>query len=321
MNEPTGIEELVRQGREAFQKRNLPQAIAAFEAAVAQAGTRLDIRNLLAQTYFVAKEYDKSLEQFQRIIELDPLEGNALVNMGAIYNRKGEFKQAIDVLRRGLRKVKNSAEAYYNLGISYRGQGQTTMAVSAYREAIRLNPEMADAHQNLANLYIEVGNTQQAISHYKKALEINPNFERARQGLSKALGAADEARQAVSPFGRLVDAEKYTNTAPSEPTRELTSTERFEDRRKLHAMTGDIRTATEELVQHLRETMIPCLMTLTRAVAQSADAPFRVEQPLKTYQQAILKNQELRRLLKRKMLELRAHEELINTPNLSSDKE
>ena len=62
------------------------------------------------------------------------------------------------------------------------------------------------------------------------------------------------------------------------------------------------------------------MLTLNRAVLQVNEAPSVLTKSAEEFREALLQNIELRRVLKRKILELRAHEELMNTPNLQDPK-
>ena len=71
------------------------------------------------------------------------------------------------------------AEAYNNRGLIYNKQGNFTQAMSDYNKAIEINPNYAEAYNNRGIIYNKQGNFAQAMSDYNKAIEINPNFAEA----------------------------------------------------------------------------------------------------------------------------------------------
>ncbi|MBW3542552.1 MAG: tetratricopeptide repeat protein [Planctomycetes bacterium] len=306
----------LEQARRHVRHKEFADAIALFEQLLAEEPTCVAALEGLAAAQFLNGDLDGAVEAYTRITRLDVRNGKALINLGAVYNRQGEYAKAADAVRRGIQREKKSAQGYYNLGIAQKHLGQKSMAVNAYREAIRLDPQMVEAYLNLANLYLEMGSTSQAVDHYKKALEVNPEFERARHGLLAAESADGAARKAFSPFGRLVDTERTGAKGSAVCVRNLSQTERFEDRQGLHAKAVKATAATKAFLNHCRDELLPSLLALSRAVAQSTETPAAIVKYYDMFDAAVARNAVLRRELKWAVLEIRAHEELMNTPDL-----
>lgn len=271
----TEIESLCQRARECVRRRQIPEAIAFYEQAL-----QVDERDQrphegIATAAFLVADYDRAEKHFKRLSQLDPRRADPLVNLGAVYNRRSSYVEAVRVLRQALSKNRKCAEAYYNLGIAYKGQNQLSMAISAYKEAIRLAPDMPEAYQNLANTYVDMGNLQQAILNFHRALQINPAFEKARRGLEHAQQLVEAQAQSASPFGRLVDAahlsQRSTHASPSPPLRALTEVERLEDRQAVQRLAGAFETAAQEVLRRLKEDLTPALLGVSHAFAQSDD--------------------------------------------------
>lgn len=313
MSEPTDFNSILKQAKRCLRAGDDEQAIVLLEQAVNIDADRADVHDALAAAYYRKRRYEKAIEHFTAVARLNPTQARTEINIGAIHNRLGQYDQAVHSLRRGIQKDRKCSEGYYNIGLAYRGLNQLSMAVSAYREAIRLNPEMAEAHQNLANVYVEMGNHQQAILHYKKALEIRPGFERAERGLIAAQKAKEQAERAISPFGRLVS-EEQLHAAAAAATRELSDEERMEDRHEVHqlsvAATGD----TSQWLDCLRNEVEPALKGLARALAEGEEAPIFLANALPTFRTAVTNCRDQRTTQKRKLDELRSHEQYISDP-------
>src|SRR5579872_1707715 len=227
MTNAVSFEDLCLTGRQHLKAGRLDDAIAAFQAARQINDLDPELHDGLATAHFLKQEYDAAAMHFERVTRLDARRGASWVNLGAVYNRMGNYQKAAEVLRRAVQIEKKSSIAYYNLGIAYKHLKQWALAVPAYREAIRLEPKMADAYLNLGNVYTAMNNFAQAASNYKKALDINPNLERARRGLERAESEVNASRSARSPFGRLVAADKAPPAhGPVSAARELTDQER-----------------------------------------------------------------------------------------------
>jgi tetratricopeptide (TPR) repeat protein len=312
------IDALTMQARKQLRANDVAGAVATFEKALDAAPERLDLHEGVATAHFLSGSYEQAVEHFKRASELDPRQGKALINLGAVYNRMGQFSEAIKVLRRGIQKEKNHAEGFFNMGYAHRGLNQQSMAVSAYREAVRLDPKFIDAHVNLAKVYLELRNYQQTIMHCNLALEVNPTFERALKVLKEAKTAKSNSSKAISPFGRLVDTRTAGAKGPSRMSRELGDTERLQDRQTVNALVTDAEASALELMQLIKSQLDPMLSALNRTVTQGSDGALAVADIIGDYQAAVNQCREARRKLKRKLLELRAHEELINSPDLKT---
>lgn len=316
MSFPPEIQELVDQAKLCLKVRKFDDAASLFQEAIAKDEFNVKLHESLVSTYILAKEYERATEQLERILRIAPQNLNAMINLGAMYNKTGRHQEAADVLRKAIAKEKSSSHGYYNLGIAQRHLGDLTMAAWAYREAIRISPQMVDAHQNLGNVLMEMGQLKQAIAHYEQALKIKPEFRAAERGIAKAREELDKSKQSVNPFGRLVDESMIQGAAQSLAERELTEEERLRDRSTIYELTRNIEAAAFSLVEFLRNDLDKMLSSLNRSIAQESVSPGSISRAYEDYQAAITRCTNLRRALKRKMLELRAHEELICTPDL-----
>jgi len=279
-----------------------------------------DLHESLASVYFMAGDFPAALRHYERVTKLAPhATGRAYVNMGAVYNRMGGYAKAVQVLRKGVAREKRSAEGFYNLGIAHRKLGQNAMAVNAYKEAVKLNPEFVEAFCNLGNVYLEMKNHQQATMQFGRALELRPDFAKARNGLAEADKATNAARREYSPFGRLVDPAKAKKSA-DKAVRKMTATERADDRNSLHELARQMEEMTDAYVEVLSTELEPSLHDIERLIGTG-----RADQSLldgvAEFHRAFESSRDSRAHLRRKLLELWAHEELQNTPADSSAEE
>lgn len=314
INAAAEMEALCKQGRGCMRQGDAEGAVDAFGKALALNERSVPVHEGLAAAYFLKKDYEKAAEHFKKVTLLDPKQAKALTNLGAVYNRMGDYNKSITILRKAIQKDKNSGEAHYNLGLAYRGLKQDAMAVSAYKEAVRLAPQLAAAHQNLANVYVDMGNFQNAIIHYMKALEIDPAFDRARRGLESAQTLSAQAKKSISPFGRLVDANALGAKATPRVERQISEVERAQDRMMVFNILNDVGESANYAIKQLREEFEPALMTLTRTLSESTEGATTIARNYRAYLAAFKAAHDARKTLKRCVAELRAHEELMNTP-------
>ncbi|MBC8117744.1 MAG: tetratricopeptide repeat protein [Candidatus Saccharimonas sp.] len=315
MNRPE-VEAFCERGRDALKQRDHAEANDAFESALAADPDCTEAYEGLATVSYLDGDFVGAIKHYSKLTLLKPSEGRYHTNIGAIYNRLGEHQKACDALRKAIQRDKKCAESYYNLGIAQRKLKQNAMAVSAYKEAIKLNPAMAEAYQNLGNTYVEMGNLQMAIVNFKKALELKPNFEKARNGLETAEAQFQQNKKSINPFGRLVDANSQAAKAAPSAGRVLNEQERWEERAIVKQLAEEIEHLGKGCLEYLKQKLEPAVMDVERATAQGADAAFTLPEASENFRDAVNQWGALRRSLKRKVLELRAHEEFINTPEI-----
>ncbi len=310
-------EDLCRQAHECLQAQQHDEARELYEKAVTADIDCVSAHDGLATLAFMEGDFATTAGHYVKLTLLKPAEARYFANLGATYNRMGEHQKAVDALRKAIQRDKRSAEAYYNLGIAQRKLKQWDMAISAYREAARLNPKMAEAYHNLGNLYIDIKNLPMAIINFKKAIEIRPDFEKARMGLEKAEEANNSAKQAVNPFGRLVNAQAHQTRSIPSMVRELTDAERYDDRYEVKHLAEDMERLSKGCLEFLKQKLEPAILELQRTMAEGANSQTSLADVADEFHSAANQWADLRKALKRKVLELRAHEELINMPEVN----
>lgn len=174
---------------------------------------------------------DTALGHYQKVIERDPKNLEALVGMARAYDRKGQFKMASQYYVLALNAHPQKAALHNDFGICCSRYGQHHLATSAFSQAIRIAPRNtryrnnlakslvlagrsqqaleqlraahppAAAHYNFAYLMQQQGETDQALFHLRQALRHDPTMQRAQQLLQAISGQAGMASGGVPQPG------------------------------------------------------------------------------------------------------------------------
>jgi tetratricopeptide (TPR) repeat protein len=241
--------------RQLLQKRQFDECLEFLRNHLQREPGDSECQELLGMTLFVTKRYEDAKAAFERLTQMDPMYSAGWVNLGAVQNVLKDYQGATKSLRKAIQRDTKSASAYYNLGIAQKAMKMNSMAISAYREAIKLDPEMEEPHVNLGNIYMEMTNFAQAVKVLETGVERFPNSTKLRAVLRKAKDLKEGNRKKESPFGRLVDEEQLARKQIRTTKRELTATERNEERDFLRVIGKSIRKRTEPLVALLDETL------------------------------------------------------------------
>jgi superkiller protein 3 len=82
--------------------------------------------------------------------------------------RAGRFREAISVLRDGLRLDSHNAAAYYQIGDSYFSLAQPVQALPFLTTALKQDPGLFAAYKDLGSIYLNQNQFQQAAALLEK---------------------------------------------------------------------------------------------------------------------------------------------------------
>jgi Flp pilus assembly protein TadD len=198
--------------------------LAQFASNMRPAQGNPDSHYLLACYYQERGRHKEAIEEFKKVISIDPNNIKAYNGMGVSYDLMGDFPRAMESYQKALDLNPNVSFVQNNLGYSYILQGNLDEAITAFQKAVALNDQESRVHNNLglayamkdqydlamtefkiagdedkayfniAQLYYRKGLYEEAKSNYAKVLTLDPSFTLAQNGL-----AAAEALARISP--------------------------------------------------------------------------------------------------------------------------
>lgn len=138
-----------------------------------------DARNNLGVNYLEMKRWDDAIAQFQVVQDDIFYQGqeNAAVNMGLAYLGKGEYEQALAVLRGAVARNGSDFRTRVHLGRVYFALERTELAVEEYRKSLELNSSYANAHYHLGLAQVKLGDAQKARTAFNEVVRIAPDSE------------------------------------------------------------------------------------------------------------------------------------------------
>ena len=139
-------------------------AIKAFEACLEISPDFESARYNLANQLIAKANFEKAAENFELIIEKNPVAIDALYNSAFIYFKcLKNFTKAIEYFQRITRLESLNIDAYFNLGLSYYFNGDKEKAAETFQELIMFCPDDSSAQYNLALISNELGRKDQAL--------------------------------------------------------------------------------------------------------------------------------------------------------------
>lgn len=105
-------------------------------------------------TYSFMGRVDEAIEECYKAIEIDPDFGNPYNDIGAYLIQKGRLDEAIPWLEKAIKAKRYESRAFphMNLGRIWERKGEWRKAVEEYRKAVKANPDYLSALQALRRL-------------------------------------------------------------------------------------------------------------------------------------------------------------------------
>lgn len=128
-------------------------AIPLLESGLKIAPQRADLQAALGESYFMAGRPDKAIEEFKKLIALDP-SARSYAFLGLCYRRLGRFDEARKYFEEGLKLDRRNATCLFNIGYIEERQGNEAVSEKLFQETIQANPDFPEALLELANLRI-----------------------------------------------------------------------------------------------------------------------------------------------------------------------
>jgi len=151
-----------------------------------------------------AAEYEKALDHFKKVIEVNSHFVEAWFFVGYCYHELGRYQEKIEALKKAIRIKPDYAEAYCSLGVTYSRLGRYQESVEALKQAIHIKPDFAIAHYGLGVTYGILGCYLEEIKAYKQAIRINPDYTDAHYGLGLACGELGRYQEEIEAYKQAI---------------------------------------------------------------------------------------------------------------------
>jgi Tfp pilus assembly protein PilF len=125
----------------------------------------------------------EAIEDYNRVIALDPLYFEAYNNLGVLYGQNELFDKAIEYFNKSVGIDPTYVDAYVNRGIAYALSGRYDSALEDFNKAVLLDQNSAEAYFNRGNLYLSIGRKDLAVSDFRKACDLGKQDACTRSAL------------------------------------------------------------------------------------------------------------------------------------------
>jgi tetratricopeptide (TPR) repeat protein len=181
-------------------------------------------------TYRLTGKFDLAVEEFRKVISLNPAFPNAHRMLGVIFEREKNYIEAIEHFKSEVEINPNSSDNHYNLAVALAKNGQVNNAIKEYRKALQLEPENIGALYNLGHVFHEQNKYNEAVKYYTRALELDPGLDKAHFNLANILLDRQRFKQAVVHYKQAIASRPDWSAAQDNLRIAQTRLRRFEER-------------------------------------------------------------------------------------------
>jgi len=158
----------------------------------------------LGIAYFNDQDYNKALEQFDRIIAALPNFEKPYYGRALIHYRKDDYAKAKSDFERVIKFNPNDYKPYFYLGKISTNLKQYGDAIKYLQKASEINPDDSNIYLEMGNVYFIQDKYRPGIPHFKKALELDQNNLEGLQKLGECYYRTQIYYSAYSQFQKIL---------------------------------------------------------------------------------------------------------------------
>jgi len=130
---------------------------------------------VLGAVYRDAGQYDQAVQEFRRVLQLEPKNYQARMELGYTYEKLEKLREAEDAFKSAVKLRPGYADVYSYLGYFYYIYGRVADAEKMFLKVARLTPGDLQVYSNLGGMYAMRGRYESAEAMFKKSMAIRPS--------------------------------------------------------------------------------------------------------------------------------------------------
>ena len=187
-----------RWGVHYLKTEQLSEAFKCFERGLKRFPFSEILLSDLAAAHTSAGEYQKAVDIYQRVLQINPEYtavrigmGTTLNNWGSQHARNKDWEQALACYRQALEydpacrpALQNLGETLMRVGWEQGANGDMEGAIGTYQKLIAVAPDNAEAHNNLGVIHFKRREYSKAKTYFETALTLDADYDEAHANLN-----------------------------------------------------------------------------------------------------------------------------------------
>jgi tetratricopeptide (TPR) repeat protein len=208
----SGLRELVARGRAHYLAGEHAQAVACFEAILAEKAPYADVYDMMGVIFHQEGRLAEAEAMFHEALRINPAYTEAALNLVVTCNDLGKYGEAKAIYEQAIAASKNApreldpfakgkiANMHAEVGAAYRAVALFDEAVREYERALALCPTFVDIRTELGATRREMGDVAGAVRELERVRGENPRFVSGRLKLGLAYHAAGRPDAAATEW-------------------------------------------------------------------------------------------------------------------------
>jgi tetratricopeptide (TPR) repeat protein len=172
----------LREGYNLYHNSQYSQAAQCLEAHLENHPADVKAHFLLGQCYEELNNWDQTLSEYRKTVELEPRHLDAHRRLGLGYLRIGSNLFAAREFMSVLHYQPDDPLSLYKLGVIFYREAKYDQAIKYFQKVIAVDPQYAKAYYNLGVIYAQDQiDLKQAIYYFQRFTELNPDSEQAAE--------------------------------------------------------------------------------------------------------------------------------------------
>lgn len=209
---PEGAPHVTRiEGHLALLEGKTKQAVELLDQAYKADPRDADLGVTLAQALLRADRVDDAFDLLESVLQIDPGHPDALLQLGKISIKDGEFVFALQRMTKALTQMRErqwpkqlQSVAFTALAEAYLARGDTGQALTNLQDAMDLDPKAARPNFLMGKTYDKLERPARAVPYYLKAAELAPTFTEASLAAAEASSKAGDKVTAIKQLDALI---------------------------------------------------------------------------------------------------------------------
>lgn len=194
-------------GKALLESGKTDEAIQVAETAIRNGANPAEAYKVLGLAYRQKKDLNKAIEQYEKLIEIEPDSSDALNELVALYVRTQRYDQAIGVYKKLAQLDSYQAYIYnYRIALIYTQMGKFQEALDEYKLVAKDVPDNFDVHLHMGKIYEILNQPDDAIVSYLKALQNSRNDQdelNVRNALAPLYFNRKSYQEAIHQYSRI----------------------------------------------------------------------------------------------------------------------
>jgi tetratricopeptide (TPR) repeat protein len=175
--------------------------------AVAAEESSPEIHNNLGRVHLRNGKIEEARQEFQKALELDPRNSEALLNLASIQRAEGRTAEAEHLVKRALQVDPNSISALSQLAEIRRDLGDLDEAVRLFEEALAIDDSLPFLFLGYGDVLQRAARLDEAVEAFRMVLQLEPDSFKARYNLGVTYANQGKVEESIAQYEEALELE------------------------------------------------------------------------------------------------------------------